>query len=284
MANLQEQLRIAQQTQGDQANEIGLLRAEVERLKEKNSALNVELEAARKTQALLQALQAERDQLQSRLEEAKERKQVLEIATRSAQAQEERLKQDLASAKATLLKTSAQPSSPPEALPQETASAPAPEAAAEEDPLLSSQEADRKPDSRPAGRAVIQRVSTARDFFVASLHHLPQAEEGTALILSQGDQPLAEVEVSSLNASGLAVLFVTRALQEDLSGLEAGGEFTARLAAPGSAEVSSPERENSSRSYPTGPIPLSDLKVGSDTFLATSLPQGRIRRTACSLL
>jgi hypothetical protein len=88
---------------------------------------------------------------------------------------------------------------------------------------------------------VVQRVSENRDFLVLTLQGVPGAREGSTLLLSQEDRPVAEVELSSIDSSGMTMAFVTRALQ-DLSGLEPGSVLTARVVVrTSSADVSTSE-------------------------------------------
>lgn len=270
LENLQEQLKIAQKTQAEQVKEIRILRLETSRLNEKSAGLELDLEQARTAGAQVRRLQAERmelqqqmDGLQSELDKVRrqleEREGGFAIDRRASETQLSRLQQEKQRLEEELQRERAgsadgiatqgqQPAATPSApVPVEVAAGnhvPAPAASGPESavptpapPVIGEREFVSP---RPT-QVVVQRLNESRDFFVLSLEGIPGAKEGSVLILSSEEQPVAEVELGSLDKTGLAMAYVTRTLK-DLSWIQEGTALSARVLVRTPAVVSPEEQ------------------------------------------
>lgn len=271
LENLQEQLRIAQRTQADQVKEIRILRLETSRLNEKSAALELDLEQARAAGAQVRQLQAERmemqqqmDGLQSELDRVRrqleEREQGFAIDRQASEAQHSRLQQEKQRLDEELQRERAQSADgiatqgqQPVAMPSAPVPAPVEPVGNTASAPASSGLESAMPEPAPAAigerefvsprpaQVVVQRLNESRDFFVLSMEGIPGVKEGSVLILSSEDQPVAEVELGSLDKTGLAMAYVTRALK-DLSWIQEGTALSARVLVRTSAVVSPKEQ------------------------------------------
>lgn len=69
----------------------------------------------------------------------------------------------------------------------------------------------------PVSSAKIYRVNEEHGFLVLSAETLPGAVPGSSFLLSQGETPVAEVELSEVDAGGIAIGYITRKLNPHLA-------------------------------------------------------------------
>ena len=230
VANLREQLRIAQRTQAEQMREIRSLRSEIDRFRQENERLEAELNQAPTLLAELHHLQSERAALQSRLTAAEgsleklrlefqEREQQGVIENRASKSKADHLQRQLDAAKVALAQATEEQDRLRQVLLEEKGRR-SPEVTERPDPPEEVEEVEEVEVEDPftvqreiAPPVEVIDVSANRRFLLLSGAGVPGLKEGYALLLSRKGEPLVEVEILRVDEAGLSLAQVTRTVR-----------------------------------------------------------------------